>query len=433
VSKVPAIFSRFQQLASHWRFLLFLAFAAGVRLAFARDVFIGVQGDAVSYVQLAAAYMANGLEGLTTARPPAYPFVLGTFAKLFGLGVSDNWTATWLNLALDLLSIAFLLRIGRRVAGEAAAYGICFVALSPLWFGHVNCHVTEPMTVTCFLGFLDRWSIERRSERDEMCAGLWLGAMTLTRGMFLLFPLAVVLFEWLFRNAPRGYRIEGKRRLKFLAWGFALPVAWGTLNLIRYGEFTMTQTDTTAVLMAWLAIKIPTLDWHVESHAHFVKSHPWADVLMGNAPSARTQEVFKLMREEVIDFIKTHPFQYAWNFFPKALRLWVTGWWNPFSYLYSPRYLQSMYIWAFCLPVLFFGLVGVAGQWFAKGRLAASRAANAVSQWRATRAQALLVLYITGITLPFTVDARYSLPGYVGFAIWLGPGLLLFTKTAKSA
>ncbi len=405
-----------------WRLAFLLLPALLVRILYSNDVFVGIQGDAVQYLSAAEKFYNQGLGGPSADRPPFYPLLLALLAKTFHVGVGSFWLYTVLNYILDGISLLLLARIGKRVIGEFWIFGVMWVAMSPLWYGHVNSPVTETITVTLFLAFMEFWTREKREIQDEILAGLFLGMMTLTRGMFFLFPLFIVLFERVPFFSPREFTIQGKRLVYFLVAAFALPVLWGVRNKFVLGEFIMTQSDQTAVLMAWLAIKLPLLDWHLEEHQKWMVAHPWADVLLGHADAKRTQEIFDLMRAEVIDLIKVHPLQYLMIIPPKVLRLWVSGWWNPFSYAYSPPYLRSVYLYGFCVPILFFGVWGVATQWMV-------RKSKAV--WRATRVQMLLAVYITGITFPFTVDARYSLPAHVGFALWVGLGLKWFVGGSR--
>jgi hypothetical protein len=399
-----------------WRLALLLVPAILVRIIYANDVYVGIQGDAVQYLAAAQRFFDGGLLGPNADRPPFYPFLLAVAAKLTNLQVGSFWLYTVLNIVLDCTSLFLLARMGKRVVGELWIFGVMWVSLSPLLFGHVNSPVTETITVTLFLAFMEFWTREKREQKDEIWAGVFLGLMTLTRGMFYLFPLFIILFEQIPFLSPKEMTIRGKRLVIFLASAFALPVLWGVRNKFVLGDFIMTQSDQTAVLMAWLAVKLPLLDWHLEEHQKWVTSHPWADVLMGRADPVRTKEIFDLMRAEVIDLIKVHPFEYLSIIPPKMWRLWVGGWWNPFSYAYSPPYLRTVYQFGFCIPILFFGLVGLISQWASRSK----------AVWRATRVQLLLAIYITGITFPFTVDARYSLPAYVPFAIWVGLGLKWF-------
>lgn len=401
----------------NWKLIGILAFALGLRLVYTQDVWVGIQGDAVEYVQIAEKFYAQGFDGPSAVRPPFYPFLLAVFAKIFNAQPNNLWLYAWLNCILDLISIVLLFRIGKRVHEATAYLGIILITFNPLWFGHVNSPVTEPIAVTLFLAFLDRWTKEKRTQRDEIWAGLFLGMLTLSRGMFLLFPFALLAFEFFMRKVPKGFRIEGSRRWVFLAAAMSLPFGWGVRNQIVLGQFIMTQTESTFVVMAWNGVHDPLLDWRIEKHRNFQKNHPWSDVLLGRSNPQRKAEVYALMKEDVKNYIFQHPLEYVGLMFPKAWRLWVDGWWNPFSYAWSPSYLRTVYIGGFCLPVLIFGMIGLFRQWREK--------LNA-SQWRATRIQLLTAVYITAVTVPLTVDARYSLPSLVCFAIWTGLGITAF-------
>jgi hypothetical protein len=309
-----------------------------------------------------------------------------------------------------------LVRIGQRILPNTASLGLFLVAISPMWFVHVNSPITEPISILMFLGFMERWTRENRTLRDEIFGGLFLGGLTLCRAMFLWLPVAVVLFELIHRKAPKGAKLEPRRIIPFIASGFALPLAWGARNWALTGTFAMTQDSWTAIMMAWYVTWLPLLDWRMEEHVQMIYSHPWQNALHGTMPAGDTTNYAELMKNDLISFIREHPLQYISNLFPKTLRLWVNGWWNPFNYAFSPRYFGSAYIWSFAVPMLVLGVIGLFNQW---------STSKGVAQWRAVRLQLLLALYITALTLPFTVDARYSVIAYVTFSLWAGTGLLL--------
>ena len=400
-----------------------------IRIIISDDARVDPVGDATMYVNMAKnfaekSYLGIG-DGPDMSRPIFYPFILGLIAKIVQAPIT-YWFYTVVNAVFDGLSIFLLMRIAQRVAPESWRWGALFVGLSPLWFAHVNNPITEPLSVLLFMAFLERWTLPDRNLRDDVLAGLYCGMLTLTRSMFLYFPVGLLIFEALFRKSPKGLRAEGRERFYFLGGAYAPSLWFGLRNFFSLGMFTLGQGSGTATYMAWCALKVPLLDWRNDADVNFLKNHPWGDVLVGGRVTPeRYAEVMKLMNAEVMDALQHHPWLYIKNIPAKFWRLWMGGWWNPFPYIYSPPYLGSVYVWVFAFPVLFFGLIGIASQWN-RGKSKGDRnldLGNYVSQWRATRAQIFVAIYITGVTLPFTVDARYSLPAYVGFAIWLGVGL----------
>jgi hypothetical protein len=403
------------------------------RLIYSYFIPVDVRGDAGSYLSAAMnlaekGYLGTG-NGPDFSRPPLYSILLAGFTKLgFPFGY---WTFVILNCLFDAISMLFLIAIARRVVPASLHLGLFIAAITPMWFVHVNSPITEPISILMFLGFLERWTREKRGARDEIIGGLYLGGLTLCRAMFLWFPVAIVLFELVHRKAPKGAKLEGLRRIgSFVAAGLALPLLWGLRNFFVTGIFAMTQDSFTAIMMAWYGAKLPLLDWRMEEHVKWINEHKWSQVLYGRVGSEELQRVSELMKIELREFIRDEPLTYIANLFPKALRLWVNGWWNPFNYGYSPRYMGSTFIWSFAVPVLSLGLIGLFRHWDpSKLR---PEGGSAISQWRAVRMQLAVVLYITALTLPFTVDARYSVIGYVGFCLWVGAGMmLLFQPSGK--
>lgn len=402
--------------------LLFLACAASIRLAYAYGTRIGLQGDQNAYVLMAQGFLDQGFFGPDAGRVPLYSGLLALCSRLTGASVWAESTFTALNLMFDLISVWLLLRIGRRLGGfAAAAPGVLLVSLSPLWFGNVNAAVTEPLSVALFLAFLELWSREKRGMKEVAWAGAFMGLLILSRAIFVLFPVAMILFERLFRQAPRGVRLDLRGAGAFLAGAYLFPVLWGFRNLVASGRFIMTQLASTPILSAWTAIKYPTFDMHVEEHARFWNTHPYSEVLRDVASQERKTEVYALMKAEVWDYLSMHPLEYAQGILAKWLRLWVTGWWNPFSYVYSPPYLSPMYIGSFVLPVLALGTLGLCLSWGTRN----------AAHWRATRVQALLFVYLTAVTAPLIVDARYTLIPYVALALWVGAGLAWIGKLGE--
>ncbi len=404
--------------------MIVVLLALALRFAFAGWIRVPLQGDAGNYVALAQKFVEKGFWGPDSSRPPLYPLCLAIFSRLTRLPVTSQWAHSFLNGIFDTLSILLLFRIAKRLIPEAAIWGIAFVAVSPLWFGHFSSAVTEPISVTLFLAFFDRWTREKRDDFDVVWSGLFMGLLSLTRGVFIAFPFGLLVWELLFRKAPKGAKASLKTAAIFLLAALALPAGWGFRNLESSGKFTMTQDDSTAVIMAWSAIQLPTLDWRVPEDSAFMINHPWSDVILSRANPQRTEEVHKLMRADVIAFIKDRPLTFVLNFFKKLLRLWATGWWSPYSYIYSPMSQAWFYVGICCAPVLVFGALGVFLQWRRSPKAKSARDAAPVGRWRALRLQLYTVLFISAIALPFTVDARYSLPAYVTFGLWMGTGVL---------
>lgn len=396
---------------------IFVAVPVIARILFSKGVGPTLMGDSAEYYRDAQNLGFHGYFGIgavpDNSRPPFYPFVLGVSARLINHD-PDFWVYTGLNCLFDLLSILLLARIAARIAGRAAVAGVFVVALSPIWFGVIPCALSETLSILLFLAFLDRWTREKRTGADLRWAGLFLGLLTLTRSMFLFLAPAIILFEALIGEGRHRTFAWLKSSWQFVALAYLPWAAWIARNLIVVRE-AMSKSDQVS-LMAWETIFFPLLDFRVPGVTQKFMSDPRIVDLHSGGPEHEL-EVLARMKAETIAFIFQHPVRYAGILWDKTLRLWITGWWNPYPNLYSPEFFWGLYIWAFAVPVLFFGVIGVWIFWRGAKNQIASRAA---------RAQTALCLYITAITLPLAVDPRYSIVGYVSFALFAGVGFAAF-------
>ncbi|MCC7206998.1 MAG: glycosyltransferase family 39 protein [Anaerolineae bacterium] len=171
--------------------------------------------------------------------PPLYPLMVGVAKMLFGL----DGAIIALRLAQSILSAAlaaFVYRIahrlsGSRRAGVAAALGI---ALNPLFIIDANQIVTETLFIS-----LTTWAIsvyvgpDERLGRKMAAAGALLGLGTLTRAVFVAFPLGlalhVLLTHGLRREWRRGLRLAGVLLVVYVA----VVGVWTVYSVVRLNRF----------------------------------------------------------------------------------------------------------------------------------------------------------------------------------------------------
>ncbi|OFZ72884.1 MAG: hypothetical protein A3K03_00660 [Bdellovibrionales bacterium RIFOXYD1_FULL_44_7] len=400
--------------------LLLLALAFVVRLIFSYRYHFPLQGDAGHYFSCARNLIENGYFGVESVpdriRPPVYPFFLALAGLLSGGQISEV-TYTALNTVADLISIIILFLLAKRFSAIFPVLAIGFVAVSPMWFGHVNTAITEPLSITLFLAFLYYWTTDNRKMREMLLSGVFLGLLSLTRSMFLFFPVILVFHDLAFRLFERQKRTnvitEVKMKGVFLFSAYVLPIFWGFRNLISTGQFSVTQPEVSR-FMLWLSIKVPMLDFRVqESNRAFYSLH-LVQKLINEKDPTRQNQLRALMDHEFWTYIKEHPLDYMATIPPKLWRLWVEGWLNPYPYGLSPQFDSVFYLILFVGPVLVLGTLGIFRIFLGKQR-------KQIIYF--TSMQVLLVMYVTLITAPLVVDARYSLIPFVCFSLFMGGGI----------
>lgn len=143
--------------------------------------------------------------------------------------------------------------------------------------------------------------------------------------------------------------------------------------------------------------------------------------------------VLAKMKQEYFAFLSDHPFEYAKIVLLKAEHMWVSGWWDPYSYGSHEQYGSWLNVLLFAGPVL---ALGALGWWRERAGPNAMPGGSDGSDCdegcrRAARSLHLLTaLYLLLFTAPLTVEARYSLHGFVPCALWLPAGVALLWTLA---
>ena len=161
-----------------------LALLAGLalRLWMLRNVF-EVNGDSLIYGGLAKNLLLHGRYDLTTAsgkmyptliRLPGYPIFLALCFRLFGM--EDYYSATCVQIGLDLVGCLLLAGFVRRIAPAGLSRG---AALATLWLAALcpftASYTAEPLTETptLFVMALALWAMARFRDEPSWANALW--------------------------------------------------------------------------------------------------------------------------------------------------------------------------------------------------------------------------------------------------------------------
>lgn len=378
---------------------------------------IEFRGDAADYENIAV-NLANG-HGLsrcpvspyplTAQRPPLYPFLL---SGLYFLGAGNLWASFFLNLAFDLFSLG-LARHFAALAGFSSAIArtfAWFVALCPLLIAYAPYPTTENLSAMLFLIasiFLfrlgvacrqDQRSAPRASGRASFLAvsgGLVWGLLALCRSYFLLFPGFLLLI----RPSPKWRR----RWLALLvASSFIVPATWVARNQAVFGHPTFSQGAGIG-WQAYQGLCFTNFDWWNMENVRSVYAHPILSRMLASscAPDDFLGALDRQVREEVVQkCVVDQPFQAALNVAVKGAMLFI-NWGQFMPYTEIPAALR----WTVNVFLLFY--------WWSVGWVFWRNRDRGSARGRGDPAVYRFgiagLVYVTAITIPFAVDARYLL------------------------
>jgi hypothetical protein len=412
--------------------MIFIAFPLLARVLYSLNVGQGLQGDAREYVSYARHMLDNGYYGLgsrpDSLRGPVYPVLLAVASRIFGFAPESSWGATLLNLAFDSVSMLCLVAVAKRIGGAFALLGAFFVGMSPMWFGVVNATISEPCALMMYFLFYERWTREPHQSKNDVWAGLFLAGASLTRSMYNFLPIFIVAFDRISqKKAVPSNRREWRGILVFLLAAYLPGAVWGLRNAAIASQVIHAESDQ-VVMVAWLGVKLPYLDYMVEEQSKAFDQLPYVHEFGSAETREQRLAVVAKMKEEFLDFLREHPAEFAKIVVIRDYLLWVGGWWNPFHSAYFPPYLGNIIISIFCLPVLVFG---AGGMWWSWSQARGKKQSAGVR--RALFAQLALAVYVTAVCSPFLADARYSMIPYVGFGPWAFIGLSALARRVSDA
>jgi hypothetical protein len=404
-----------------WAFLLVLASFCMVRAGYFSSNRLGIVGDAATYQMYAhhikSEHYFGHREAPDNLRPPVLPALLAATSYLGDLNQFEFKTGWIVSLSFSLGSLVLFFWVAFRIAtAQSALIASLLFAVSTLLVAHEREPLSEPLSNFWVLLGLWFWVYARKSEWLYFAgAGFVFGLLTLTRSMFSLFPFLIAaawLLGWI-RDDPRPFRLRG---VTVLLGSYLLTLLpWGMRNYMTLGILTPTESGNPSAIL-WAVAVLPEWDWRIPAHVTALQNSPYGDVIVAWATPESYQQAWAQMRADLWAFVAAHPVQYVWNVVIKTLRLWVTGWWSPFPYFGVPDSARWIWISTFVLPIY------AAVVFFAKALLRN----RATRPWIALFV--LLAAYTTAITLPFTLDSRYSLTSHVLALLCLAPALDVFGK-----
>lgn len=191
-------------------------------------------------------FLANSAERsfeLTTYRPPVFPMVLAGIYKVAGRDFRV-WRA--LEACLVALAVAIAAGLSFRLAGPATTTIVAVLAvLDEELVSASTDYMTEGLAifgVIMLVVLLLRFAGKRRP-KDAALAGFCLGALLLTRNLFILWYLPVLLLMvWLAHRDGAPIRPFRTARFlpiaAFLAAALVVPTPWWVRNCVLLEEFS---------------------------------------------------------------------------------------------------------------------------------------------------------------------------------------------------
>ena len=173
-------------------------------------------------------------------RTPAYPVFVAVMYRMFG---ATQWPVAFAQTLAFVAMCLVVFAIGRRVAPEPVALGgAALVAIFPPipYFGALV--MTEVWTTFWFV--VSMWvavrAFQERRTKWFACLGVLLALTTLSRPVFVLFPIAlggIGLAVWpLLRVRPRP--LVSQWLVMLAAFAIAM-LPWFTYNYVTLGRFTL--------------------------------------------------------------------------------------------------------------------------------------------------------------------------------------------------
>lgn len=236
-------------LTSRRTLIALLILALGLRLAYGlsldpRAPFTERSGDAWWYLDTGYHLIGGEIDHVIPAGP-VYLLFVGFWQRLLGYETPAAIVA--IRIAQALLSTAtiyFAYRMARRLSGDARAGLIAatILAISPVFVLEQGEILTETLYLALVMGGLAlylaivAWVRAGEPVRGWTlaAAGAAFGLATLTRAVFLLYPVALAGFLWWI-----GRRRAARHAAILLAVYTGVVLSYTAYNLIRFNEFVI--------------------------------------------------------------------------------------------------------------------------------------------------------------------------------------------------
>lgn len=223
---------------SHTLLWIFIG-AALVRFSWAAVTPAQPVSDFIWYDQVAR-NVSGGLgftrsgEAPTAYRPPAYPLFL---AGIYRLSNGSLLAARLGNALLGTVTVLLTyILAGRYFSRRNATWSTALVAFTPSLILYSGLHASENLAVPALVAAIlcIQLGLDQKSPAWLVLGGIFLGITSLTRGSFLLLPVAWLVW-WIYRRIPLR-RLVGM--LSWIAAGIALPMLpWIFRNAATFGHF----------------------------------------------------------------------------------------------------------------------------------------------------------------------------------------------------
>ena len=230
--------------------IIFMSIGLLLRIFYSVHFPLPVKKDAKEYNFLAK-NLAEGkgytnLKGEPTAlRPPGYPFFLAVIYRIFG---ESHLVVRIIQSLLGIISCWGIYLIGKAWGGiktGLTALGLsCFYPPFISYYYAPRGILSETLYVFLFIFFLYYLiSGIKEHPKSSLClgvSGLFLGLVTLTRGVTLLLPIVVLLALWI--AGIRGRMLWRKFFIFFLPFLLVL-FPWNLRNYLVFSKFVPVSTN----------------------------------------------------------------------------------------------------------------------------------------------------------------------------------------------
>jgi 4-amino-4-deoxy-L-arabinose transferase-like glycosyltransferase len=297
---------------------LILLLAAVLRIGFILAAPGTLTLDASGYDDYAVNLLAgNGYTRIAGAPPdsdlpPLYPAFLVVVYSIFGRSAI---AVAGVQVVFDLVMLAALYAIGRRVGGERVGLlAALFTALYPyLLFQNLS---TNDTAIFIMLLVTAVWMLLRAAEtgraRWALGAGLMLGIGALTKSLALLMLPLIALWFWRMLGFRRAVSLS-------LALGvaFALPTApWVLRNTLLHGQLTFLSTNDGSNLYQGnnpCVADYLSVGWDAQ----------WVNCLTPTPPGMTEAETARWFRDRALTYLRENPGEWPRLFGVKFITLWT--------------------------------------------------------------------------------------------------------------
>lgn len=288
------------QAAPERKFLIYgLAVSATARIAWALLVPLRLYADWLTYDELGWHLAQTGElateHGLTTYRPPGYPFMLSWLYRVFGhepqLGIAAN-------VVIGVAIVFLTYRLAKRIWGEQVArWSLVVMCVFPSQILFINFICSEPLFTVLFLLAL-LILVERPASAIALAvSGVVFGLATLVRSIALLVPIVLVPYIWK-KGESRAKALVGIAAI--LAGLSLVTVPWVVRNYHINGRATISTTGG--------------MDFYIGNNPNttfgFNKPDPELFPLRGAADEARNDSLGYALG---IDYIVREPLAFVWR------------------------------------------------------------------------------------------------------------------------